>query len=427
MKLILAVVNIAFLVWVFYSLWKNEKVPLRNYFWPALLLKLFAGICLGLVYTYYYSVGDTFVYLADGKILAQLGRTDFESYLSFLWSGDDSFSVWNELTYQQPRAQFLAKITSIFCLLTDDNYWIISCYFSGITFYSAWLLVKRIITLHPPAEVAAVGSFLFFPSVVFWTSGIIKESIAMAGLFFLSTIFLKAWQRDTIRLLEWIVALLSLWIVWNLKYYYLAIFLPVVLTTLASKLITQKMKMQSLLLKVAVWFAIFVVPLLVISTIHPNFYPSRFMEVVVTSNQEFQSISDMEDLIVYNELEASAISILKNIPWALFSGLFRPLLTEVHNPLQFFIALENTMLLVLFLFGLKSINQLISSKQRMLLFSIIMYTLLLCTFLALSTPNFGTLSRYRVGFLPFLVFLLTLENPWINKLMTSNPLRNLVR
>ncbi len=426
MKLTLAVVNIAFLGWVFYSLWKNEKLPLRNYFWPALLLKLFAGICLGLVYTYYYSVGDTFLYLSDGKKLAQLGRTDFTSYLNFLWSGDDAFPVWTELVYKQPRAAFLAKITSVFCLFTYDNYWIISLYFSGITFYCAWVLVKRIITLHPPAELAAVISFLFFPSVVFWSSGVIKESLAMAGLFFLSSIFLKSWQRENISVGEWIVSLISLWVIWNLKYYYLAIFLPVGLTTLIAAFIMQKMTIQSLLLKVALWSVIFIVPLLVISTVHPNFYPSRFMEVVVTSNYEFQSISDPEDLILYNELEASATGILKNIPWALFSGLFRPLLTEVHNLLQFFIALENTILLVLFLSGLKSVNQLISSNQRMLMFSIIVYTLLLCTFLALSTPNFGTLSRYRVGFLPFLVFLLTIENPWVNKLMTSKPPSNLV-
>ena len=32
--------------------------------------------------------------------------------------------------------------------------------------------------------------------------------------------------------MEWFLYLLSLWMVWNLKYYYLAIFLPVAFTTL---------------------------------------------------------------------------------------------------------------------------------------------------------------------------------------------------
>jgi hypothetical protein len=29
----------------------------------------------------------------------------------------------------------------------------------------------------------------------------------------------------------------------------------------------------------------------------------------------------------------------------------------------------------------------------------------------LSTPNFGTLSRYRIGFLPFIFLLIGIENP----------------
>jgi hypothetical protein len=37
---------------------------------------------------------------------------------------------------------------------------------------------------------------------------------------------------------------------------------------------------------------------------------------------------------------------------------------------------------------------------------VITYSVLLCIFLALSTPNFGTLIRYRVGFLPFLLVLI---------------------
>jgi hypothetical protein len=42
------------------------------------------------------------------------------------------------------------------------------------------------------------------------------------------------------------------------------------------------------------------------------------------------------------------------------------------------------------------------------------YCIVLCVFLALSTPNLGTLSRYRVGFLPFLIFLLAYRNPLID-------------
>jgi hypothetical protein len=47
--------------------------------------------------------------------------------------------------------------------------------------------------------------------------------------------------------------------------------------------------------------------------------------------------------------------------------------------------------------------------------SVVLYVVALCVFLALSTPNFGTLSRYRISFLPLLFLLITIENPLVKK------------
>jgi hypothetical protein len=151
------------------------------------------------------------------------------------------------------------------------------------------------------------------------------------------------------------------------------------------------------------------------------------MEVIVSNYNIFQSISAPEDLIHYGALEPTPISLLKNAPLALFSGFFRPFITEVHNPLQVFSALENLILLFFLGSAILGVKKIITTRYRMLLFSIVAYSMVLCIFLALSTPNFGTLSRYRVGFLPFLVFLLTIENPLVVKLMRSKVGRYLVR
>jgi len=178
---------------------------------------------------------------------------------------------------------------------------------------------------------------------------------------------------------------------------------------------------------VLLWFLIFTIPILLVSLLHPNFYYERFMEVVVSSYYEFQAISSPDDLIHYDALDATVLSMLKNSPWALFSGLFRPFITEMSTALQSFIALENLILLTFTASALTRVKKLVNSQHRVLLFAIVMYSILLCIFLALSTPNFGTLSRYRVGFLPYFVFLLTIENPLVNKMMTSKIFRNLVR
>jgi len=164
MKAGILVLNLAFLLFISYRIWSLEKSSLRKFFWPALLLKLIAGICLGLVYSYYYSIGDTFHYFQDGVRLATLARADLVSYFSFLWAGDESFPIWSELVYRQPRAMFLSKVTSLFCLLTADNYWVISLYFSSLAFVGSWYLVKKINDSFEDVQPATILGFLFFPS-----------------------------------------------------------------------------------------------------------------------------------------------------------------------------------------------------------------------------------------------------------------------
>ncbi|HEX6227524.1 MAG TPA: hypothetical protein VFZ52_24070 [Chryseolinea sp.] len=427
MKAVIVVLNLAFLGFFFFQIWRQEKSDLRKFFVPALALKLASGILLGLLYTFYYSIGDTFLYFQDGVRLAALARTDIASYFSFLWAGDDSFPIWSTLAYQQPRAMFLSKVTSLFCLLTADNYWVTSMYFSGIAFVSAWIFVKKIDGRFTQERSAAILGFLFFPSVIFWSAGIIKESLAMASLFFLSFIFLKTWWRQKINGMEWLLIVLALWLVWNLKYYYLAIFLPVVFTALALRYVLSKFIIKNLAIKILLWCLLFTLPLLIISILHPNFYVERFTDVVVSSYYQFEGISNSEDMIHYKDLKPTPVSMMTNSPWALFSGLFRPFITEARALLQWLIAIENLILLMLATAAVTQTKKLVASPYRLLLFSIIMYSILLCVFLALSTPNFGTLSRYRVGFLPYFVFVISIENPFINKLMRLKIFRNLVR
>jgi hypothetical protein len=427
MNVVIVVLNLAFLVFVFYRIWSLEKTSLKKFFWPALVLKLISGISLGLLYTYYYSIGDTFLYFQDGVHLAALARSDLASYFEFLSMGDSSSPIWADLVYQQPRAMFLSKITSLFCLLTADNYWLISLYFSGATFVSAWFLVKKINDLYERVKVGVILGFLFFPSVVFWSAGLIKESVAMAALFFLSLIFLKIWRRERISWIAWLVTVIALWVVWSLKYYYLAIFLPVGFTALGMKYILTKFTITNLPAKVMLWCLIFTMPLLLMSILHPNFYYERFMEVVVSNYYEFQEISDPEDVIHYEGLKATPLSMLQHSPWALFSGLFRPFIAEANTSLQWFLAIENLILLALAGGAFTQMKKAMISPHRLLIFSLVMYSILLCVFLALSTPNFGTLSRYRVGFLPYFAFVLMIENPLINKLMTLKIFRDLVR
>ncbi|HEY9007478.1 MAG TPA: hypothetical protein VIM75_15170 [Ohtaekwangia sp.] len=415
---VVAVANIVAILSVAFILWKREESFWRNIYGPALALKLFCGIALGLLYTYYYTVGDTFTYHKDGIALANMARHNVQDYLQFLWNGNDTHIIWKNLYLQEPRAVFMSKITSIFCLLSHDNYWVVSIHLSFIAFLSTWFLVKQLSRIDAIAGPAIVA-FLFFPSAVFWSSGVIKESIAMASLYYLAAVFLKAWMQQPLRIIHWLLLPVALWLLWALKYYYLAVLLPVVVTTLVVKLVlVPRIPFRHWAAIGLLWFMVFAVPLFVATTVHPNFYPERFMGVIVENYKAFAAASPPEDRIVYEHLQPRIQNIALYAPKALVSGLFRPFIGEAHNAMQMLVALENLVVLALFIATITRLRNAVAPGYRLLVVSASVYIVMLCIFLALSTPNFGTLSRYKVGFQSFFVLLILINNPLFTRLQT---------
>jgi hypothetical protein len=71
-------------------------------------------------------------------------------------------------------------------------------------------------------------------------------------------------------------------------------------------------------------------------------------------------------------------------------------------------------LLILIVSRLTRLQGIKREKYSLITFAVLVYSVLLCIFLTLSSPNLGTLARYRIGFLPFFVFVLVYQNPLVN-------------
>ena len=161
------------------------------------------------------------------------------------------------------------------------------------------------------------------------------------------------------------------------------------------------------------WVAIFAVLLGVATLLHPNFHLDRLFAVIVANNAAYVQLSDAGDYVQFRELTATYPGILLNAPWALFSGWFRPLLWEVSSWIECLQGVENTFLLLMFAGALLRIRSYKTSLHRPLVLGVIVYVVLLSVLITLSAPNFGTLSRFRTGYLPFFVFIILCNNPFL--------------
>lgn len=394
---------------IFFIVWlsRNQQGNMKFFFAGGLTIKILTGIGVGLIYKYYYSTGDTFGFYNDAKVLVGFFDTSPGEYFNFILIGDRSFALAENLLNVEMRSLFFVKNLSIITILSFRNYWIASVFFSMISFLGCWYIVKKICAYFPHGKSAALVSFLFIPSFVFWSSGIIKESLALAALAFLAGFTLLIIHKGNIRLWEWVVAVLASVFLWKLKYYWAALFIPAAITTiLLIRVIVPVMNANDKLYELLVWFVIFGFIVWGASNLHPNFYMSRFLNVVVENHNAYVLASDSAPVVHFNNLEATWMSVLQNSPWALFSGLFRPFVTEGKTVFQIIVAVENLLLLVLCFLNARFFSSMVYSRQHLLVVSVVTYICLLTIFLTLSTPNFGTLSRYRIGFLPFLSVLL---------------------
>ena len=409
MSLLVQLLNIIFLLSLSWWISLRVKQPVRKIYWAALLFKVVGGIALGWLYFYYYvQVGDTIWFHLDAQKLADIARTDFFEYLKIL--GRSTVPSEMSLAIVDARSFFFSKIVSLFMLFTENNYWITSCYFSLLSFFSSWFLFRTINQFFKQIAVASAVAFLFVPSVVFWSSGIIKESIAISSLFFLTSVFLRFWFARKVDPFHLAVAVLAFMLLWLLKYHYGAIFIAVASAMMLYDFVERKLGIQNFIARTGAWIFVTAGPLFLVTFIHPNFNIKAFLDIVCHNHQAFVLLSAKEDLIHFYQLEPTVISIVINAPLALFSGLLRPLAWEAGNSLQLVAGIENLLLFLLLLSTLWRWKG-IRVEHAAVFFGIVTFVALLSVFITLSTPNFGTLSRYRVGYEPFFVCMVLSYSP----------------
>ncbi|TAD96927.1 MAG: hypothetical protein EAZ97_13275, partial [Bacteroidetes bacterium] len=215
---------LAFLSYFISQKLKNQ--PLGKYFLAGLILKFLAGIALGILYLFHYQQGDSLYFFEQGAKLSTFINSEPANYFHFLFHDprESFYHLREEMIDITPRTVFMVKIVSIFAYFCGQNYWLISLYFSFFAFIGLWICANSLAKILPHQNSIFAFAFLFFPSVVFWSSGILKESL----LWFLLGISIHILLVfDWKKVFHWLALLVCAFFMLKLKYYYLAVLLAV--------------------------------------------------------------------------------------------------------------------------------------------------------------------------------------------------------
>jgi peptidoglycan/LPS O-acetylase OafA/YrhL len=110
--------------------------------------------------------------------------------------------------------------------------------------------------------------------------------------------------------------------------------------------------------------------------------------------------------LYFPDLKPSISSVLTHVPRAAFYAALRPYIWESDIWIYRLAGLENMLVGLLMLGNLVRAVKIKSARMDWFILVLLFYCLVIAALLGLSTPNVGSLSRYKTAFQPVLVFLL---------------------
>lgn len=383
------------------------------YFIPGLLLKITGALSLGLIYQFYYGGGDTFNYYQQGTIIYELFfRSPWSFAKLYLLNQpiDEHLSALIPYLYwwNAPTEMFVVRTSALLGLFCFNTYSSIAVLFAVLSFSGLWAMYTAFLRLFPGTEKAMAIAVFFVPSVFFWGSGLMKDTIGIGAMGWLVFGFYFLFIEKRRILIATLSIAVSAWLLFQVRVYILLSFLPPALFWIIlenNRLIKNKV-LRWLLKPAFIGIGVFSAYLgTQVTSGHKKYDLERIGQLTKINAEYLYSQSVLEGGSAYylGELDGSLGSMLSLAPSALVVSLFRPFVWEVRNPIMLISALENLALFVLLLYCLIKVGpfQFITlvMGRPFLLFCFI-FTILFAIAVGLNSFNFGTLVRYKIPFLP---------------------------
>jgi hypothetical protein len=386
----------------------------RKYFLPALSVKIIGAIALGVIYQFYYNGGDTYNFHTHGS------RHIWEAFvdspgkgLDMMFSGgehSESFYRYSSQIpfFSDPSAYFIIRLAAFFDFFTFSTYSATALCFAALSFIGMWMLFltfyRKYSELH---RQIAIASF-FIPSVFFWGSGLLKDTLMMACLGVVTYEIDQLFIRKKVSVIQTLLFVIALWCIFSVKKFILQAFLPAALLWiyLGNLKMIRSTAVRILIFPILVALSLFSVYYAVVKVGEGD--RKYAVENIAKTAQitaydiRFQTGRDAGSGYTLGELDGTFGSMLKLTPQAVNVSLFRPYLWEVSNPLMLLSALESLTFLILsaILIFKYRLGVLKSFRNPDVSFSFI-FSVILAFAVGVSSFNFGTLVRYKIPLLPF--------------------------
>lgn len=385
------------------------------------MYKMFGGIGVCLIYQLYYPGGDTTNYYETALAYYRLSEIDINVFVDVVIKGnltDENYSLFSAqigypVFWYDVTAAFVSRLIVPLVVLGGFSFVPTTLLLSWVCYGGVWKLYKLFVNQFPVIKKELALAILFIPSVIFWGSGLLKDTITLSSVgmytyyFFYFVIKRRFSLNFGIRLV--IAALLLIWIK---PYIFFAVlpgsiiwFLNEQIAKMSSKMM-QRLTMP-ILLSIGVIAGYFILYQMsdLLGVYAVDNVLERAVEVNLDQKQDYYGGNSFD----IGDFEPTVGGVLSKAHLAIAAALFRPYIWDARNPVMIVSAIENSYILLLTVFliirlKIRRIFFLIG-KHPLLLFSAL-FSIFFAFSVGLATSNFGSLVRLKIPCIPFFVAVL---------------------
>lgn len=380
----------------------------------ALGAKLFASVAYVVYVIYIYGGGDTLTYHTIGvQNAGNIGAALF----SGSWSSVLSYAA---LTPTQPSTTNIENLSGIIHFFLFNSFLASSFVMAAMAFVGQLLLYRVFVSLYPEMRIRNWWRFgiLFYPSLTFWSAGLLKDTVGILGLGCAVWGAYQVLQKPRIQYVA--VGILGVYVLMLFRGQVLP---PLVIALVAYAVFgrdksgadrspQRRLRVIRRLLALFVAVAAF----FVISVFDKQYSLTALPQTISSQNTNYATVgvqgTGLTDSTGPVTADASWSGLMKSAPAAVVYTLFRPFPWEARSGPVLIAGLENLLLLALltraFLRGAAGSGALRNAIGSPMFIPCLLFVLLFGAGVGFATPNLGSLSRYRIPLIPFVVGLLTI-------------------
>ncbi len=431
-----------FYVGLFYLIFKSTRKkfndPILNHyhnvgFW-AKVIAVFAFA----IFNTYISKGDSLVlYQREGYNIYQLILKDSNNIKWLLMEGknfDETLlsDSWNK-GYLPNEANFMVvRFVTVISFITMGKYLLTNLVFGLIAFSGTWKLYEFFYEQYPSMYKKFALAILFLPTFLFWSSGVLKDSLCIASIGWITYCLYKIVVKKRGLIINTVLILFFGYLIWVIKPYILISYVPFFIFFLVLKNINL---VNSKAVKLIITPAIIIGCMFAFSKVLVNlkeelgaYSADGLTDNIKNLNTAYENqASDGTSKFSYGvEFDGSVTGLIKMAPLFIGTTFFRPFIWESKKVSTLLSSLEGLALMiftisVFYKAGFKTIFQTLS-KNPLATYSFL-FAVIFALFVGATTLNFGSLCRYKIPCMPFYLISIFLIQE-ATRLKKENLLKN---